>query len=210
MKTFYPDIFQNFDFYFHLFWICFCKAIPKSQLVCSSGFETNLKHCKCSNCKWCVGSDGSGSGKGRNRDEVTRQMRLFGFADTYLCSHWTTTSRARLPRGFTSFILFMWFIFIFILTWSWLSCYLLKYHVNHLLEVFIKSASGQVWQNPLLLQGEDVEGGGWSWAAIRWGGHLTPRTHSPFPRPSFPSSFFSFLRLGYVGRRSTTSLINCE
>ena len=38
--------------------------------------------------------------------------------------------------------------------------YNLKYHVNHLLDVCINSASGQVWQNPLLLQGEDVEGGG--------------------------------------------------
>ena len=92
----------------------------------------------------------------------------------------------------------------------------IHFHINLKLnkalciKISCKSPSGQVWQNPLLLQGEDVEGGGWSWAAIQWGGHLTPRTHSPSPRPSFPSSFFSFLRSGYVGRRSTTSLINCE
>ena len=65
------------------------------------------------------------------------------------------------------------------------------------------SISGQLWQNLLLLQGEDVERGG-------WGCHLTPQTHSPPQPPSFPSSSFSSLRWAYVGRRTTTSSTNCE
>ena len=67
----------------------------------------------------------------------------------------------------------------------------------------IDSISGRLWQNLLLLWGEDVERGG-------WGCHLTPQTHSPPQPPSFPSSSFSSWRWAFVGRRNTTSSTNCE